>query len=513
MTPPSDPERHRRQRAGRCCPSSTWAGRGSAPKGSSGCATSTSRTRPGGRAGARRNAIATCSTNTDIGTEMLYPAMHLRRGCSPAVTPYTRNRLKLGKRGYGIAHRQADHPTCLSRLHDVAVDEWAQDRGSCDEAAPMGRVRSTPPLPRPRAAGRSAHRGGAQASRPLLSGPDLLPGRVPHLAQELHRGVGIHFPASSIIGGTGGGHQPAGRDHPPLRGTLKAANILACDGRGCSRTTTRSSLTPSAPPGGPGCGRPHFNLPDLRDRALYRGRHPGRLRARRTGGLLGSRGGPRHNHNFATQIHGHWRKRTRTRGSIGGGGHEHTRRSPLRVPVAGRPSKRFDLSTRAYRGTKSTSGAAGILHTIPRTDRRARPHFSTAHFGRVRSRPPLLRRGQLGHHDWGLTARSGRLPNGGRYLRHSALAQGMPRNRRVKPGLQAKGLQVRDEAEPRGMARGSSGTGGIRARHLCGQAPGERAERSQTINAGERPWSRSWGTPATRHRRSVEPWDHRLRGR
>ena len=67
--------------------------------------------------------------NTDIGTELLFPAM-ISAGMLPTVTHYTRHRLKMGKRGYGVRLIvKQTAPTAVTRLYDVAVDEWPQDRG------------------------------------------------------------------------------------------------------------------------------------------------------------------------------------------------------------------------------------------------------------------------------------------------------------------------------------------------------------------------------------------------
>jgi hypothetical protein len=63
----------------------------------------------------------------NIGTERtdFVSAGHL-----PTQQLYTRNRLNVGRRGYGI-HVVVEQiaPTYLTRLYDVSVGEWAQDRG------------------------------------------------------------------------------------------------------------------------------------------------------------------------------------------------------------------------------------------------------------------------------------------------------------------------------------------------------------------------------------------------
>ena len=66
---------------------------------------------------------------TNIGTELLAPSM-TTAGLLPTVSEYTRHRLKVGKRGYGIRFIiKQTVPTAVSRLYDVGVEEWAQDRG------------------------------------------------------------------------------------------------------------------------------------------------------------------------------------------------------------------------------------------------------------------------------------------------------------------------------------------------------------------------------------------------
>ena len=48
----------------------------------------------------------------------------------PGKDDYKRHRIRLGKRGYGIAVKvEQILPSYLSRLHDIAVDQWPQDRG------------------------------------------------------------------------------------------------------------------------------------------------------------------------------------------------------------------------------------------------------------------------------------------------------------------------------------------------------------------------------------------------
>jgi hypothetical protein len=60
-----------------------------------------------------------------------YPyAAYTTVGELPGENAYARNRLRLGKRGYGITVKVEQlTPTWLSRLHDIAVDQTAQDRG------------------------------------------------------------------------------------------------------------------------------------------------------------------------------------------------------------------------------------------------------------------------------------------------------------------------------------------------------------------------------------------------
>ena len=51
-------------------------------------------------------------------------------GSLPGEDDYKRHRLRLGRNGYGVAVKvQQIVPTYLSRLHDVAIDQWPQDRG------------------------------------------------------------------------------------------------------------------------------------------------------------------------------------------------------------------------------------------------------------------------------------------------------------------------------------------------------------------------------------------------
>jgi len=48
----------------------------------------------------------------------------------PGKDDYKRHRLRMGKRGYGVGIKvEQIVPSYISRLHDIGVDEWAQDRG------------------------------------------------------------------------------------------------------------------------------------------------------------------------------------------------------------------------------------------------------------------------------------------------------------------------------------------------------------------------------------------------
>jgi len=60
-----------------------------------------------------------------------YPyAPYVPVGEIPGSDDYERYRLRLGKRSYGITVKvEQITPSYVSRLHDIAVDQWAQDRG------------------------------------------------------------------------------------------------------------------------------------------------------------------------------------------------------------------------------------------------------------------------------------------------------------------------------------------------------------------------------------------------
>lgn len=57
-------------------------------------------------------------------------APYFTAGDIPGGDDYIRHRLRLGKRGYGVTIKvEQILPTYLSRLHDISVNEWPQDRG------------------------------------------------------------------------------------------------------------------------------------------------------------------------------------------------------------------------------------------------------------------------------------------------------------------------------------------------------------------------------------------------
>jgi microcystin-dependent protein len=144
----------------------------------------------------------------------------------------------------------------------------------------------------------------------LLSDPTLYPVEFRTWLKNWLETGGLELPASSIIGGGSSKRVPLPAGIIiAYAGSTIAPNVYICDGRALSRTDEKLLFEAIGTTWGPGDGSTTFDIPDLRDRALYGIGTVVGLGAT-DGRLAGSRGGPNHYHDFGQT-------------SNGGGNHNH----------------------------------------------------------------------------------------------------------------------------------------------------------------------------------------------
>jgi len=143
----------------------------------------------------------------------------------------------------------------------------------------------------------------------LLSDPTYFPIEFRTWIRTYLEGSDIRLPSSAIVGGNAPKvNLPAGVILPFAGGTIPA-NCLHCNGAQISRADYELLFQAIGVTWGVGNGTSTFNVPDLRDRALYGAGNLIGLAAT-DGRAAGSRGGPYHHHYFGQS-------------SDGGGGHSH----------------------------------------------------------------------------------------------------------------------------------------------------------------------------------------------
>jgi microcystin-dependent protein len=148
----------------------------------------------------------------------------------------------------------------------------------------------------------------------LLSDPTYFPVEFRTWLKNYIEGAGIQINASQIRGGAGGSvNLPPGIILPYAGGTI-ASNVLPCDGQAVSRSFYDGLYEAIGTVWGAGDGTTTFNMPDLRDRALFGAGSVVGL-AGNDGRPLGSRGGPSHHHYFTD---------TASFGTSYGGDHSHS---------------------------------------------------------------------------------------------------------------------------------------------------------------------------------------------
>jgi len=144
----------------------------------------------------------------------------------------------------------------------------------------------------------------------LLSDPTYFPVEYKAWLKNFIEGSGLTLPQSSIVGGGVGPRTqlPPGLIMPVAANALPP-DVLLCDGASYLRSDHLALFNAIGTTWGSVDGT-HFNVPDLRDRALYgQGAKVGL--GQHDGEAFGSRGGPFHKHSF-------------NQTSGGAGGHSHS---------------------------------------------------------------------------------------------------------------------------------------------------------------------------------------------
>jgi len=134
----------------------------------------------------------------------------------------------------------------------------------------------------------------------LLSDPTYFPVEFRTWLKQFFEGSDIRITQGQIVGGGGSNVAtglPAGIILPVAAAAAIPADCLVCDGSAKIRTDYLNLFNAIGVGWGAGDGTTTFNIPDLRDRALYG--QGGRISLAQTDGVaFGSRGGPDHHHDF-----------------------------------------------------------------------------------------------------------------------------------------------------------------------------------------------------------------------
>ena len=184
----------------------------------------------------------------------------------------------------------------------------------------------------------------------LLSDPTYFPVEFRTWIRTYLEGSDIRLPSSAIVGG----NAPKVNLPPgvilPFAGSTIPSNCLHCNGAAVSRTDYELLFQAIGTTWGVGNGTSTFNVPDLRDRALYGAGSVIGLAAT-DGRAAGSRGGPFHKHYFNQTSNGGGGHSHSVSGNTGGGGgHQH-------MPPAGQ-------GFAASGGGQANLGSGGTLRYI-----------------------------------------------------------------------------------------------------------------------------------------------------
>jgi hypothetical protein len=139
----------------------------------------------------------------------------------------------------------------------------------------------------------------------LFSDPLAFPQTFKAWLKSYIESSGIQIPASSILGGIGHPGQalisglPPGLILPHAAGSPPVGS-LACNGQAVSRSSYANLFTAIGTTWGTGDGSTTFNVPDLRDRALF---GVGSLvTLGQTDGVAYGTRGPKHHHNVGREV-------------------------------------------------------------------------------------------------------------------------------------------------------------------------------------------------------------------
>lgn len=208
----------------------------------------------------------------------------------------------------------------------------------------------------------------------LLSDPTFFPIEFRTWLKQFIEGSGIIITASQIQGGQGTNIAtglPAGVIIPVAAAGAVPVDCLICDGSAKVRTDYPLLFSRIGVAWGAGDGSTTFNIPDLRDRALY-GAGGAVAIAQTDGVAFGSRGGPSHYHNFNQTSGGGGDHSHSISGSTSGvGDHSHYSAdggtTPFALasgatflPAGGGSTSRYLVTN--YQG--GTTGAGGHSHTV-----------------------------------------------------------------------------------------------------------------------------------------------------
>jgi hypothetical protein len=160
----------------------------------------------------------------------------------------------------------------------------------------------------------------------LLSDPTYFPVEFRTWLKQFFEGADIRITAGQIVGGGGSNVAtglPPGIIFPVAAAAAIPADCLICDGSVKVRADFLALFNIIGSTWGAGDGTTTFNIPDLRDRALYG--QGGKISVAQTDGVaFGSRGGPEHHHYFGQTSDGGGGHGHGVSGSVGGGGgHDH----------------------------------------------------------------------------------------------------------------------------------------------------------------------------------------------
>jgi microcystin-dependent protein len=170
----------------------------------------------------------------------------------------------------------------------------------------------------------------------LLSDPTYFPIEFRTWIRTYLEGSDIRLPSSAIVGGNAPKvNLPAGVILPFAGGVIPS-NCLHCNGQAIVRADYELLFQAIGTTWGVGNGTSTFNIPDLRDRALYGAGNVVGFAAT-DGRAAGSRGGPFHHHPFSgttdnAGYHGHgmdgagWHSHSVSGGTDGAGNHSHLTR-------------------------------------------------------------------------------------------------------------------------------------------------------------------------------------------